>query len=211
MTCKDCIHYAVCKEHEKIMLTVNNLYELIYQSGVEVSCKHFSTADVVSKSEVEELEKEVERLTAILNSYALQYGTVVDKQKVIDKANAEVARGIFKEIDLIFRNYYAKCSENKELKLLEPLCQAERFVINEMWHEVAELKKKYLGEPSSTPNNTCICCGEIIPEGRQVCPACEKQLKNYKPKGVKTKTVGKYVAPDLGVQLTIDDMENNND
>ena len=21
----------------------------------------------------------------------------------------------------------------------------------------------------------CICCGEIIPEGRQVCPKCEKQ------------------------------------
>lgn len=23
--------------------------------------------------------------------------------------------------------------------------------------------------------NTCVCCGEIIPEGRQVCPACEKE------------------------------------
>ena len=82
MTCKDCIHYAVCKEHEKIMLTVNNLYELIYQSGVEVSCKHFSTADVVSKSEVEELEKEVERLTAILNSYALQYFEKVSEKGI---------------------------------------------------------------------------------------------------------------------------------
>ena len=60
----------------------------------------------------------------------------------------EFAREIFEEIDLIFRNYYAKCSENKELKLLEPLCQAERFVINEMWHEVAELKKKYTEEQS---------------------------------------------------------------
>lgn len=73
------------------------------------------------------------------------------------------------------------------------------------------IEQKYGEAPSPTPNNMCICCGEIIPEGRQVCPACEKQLKNYKPKGVKTKTVGKYVAPDLGVQLTIDDMENNND
>lgn len=26
--------------------------------------------------------------------------------------------------------------------------------------------------------NRCICCGEIIPEGRQVCPKCE----NAKPK-----------------------------
>ena len=22
--------------------------------------------------------------------------------------------------------------------------------------------------------NTCVCCGAIIPEGRQVCPKCEK-------------------------------------
>lgn len=22
--------------------------------------------------------------------------------------------------------------------------------------------------------NRCVCCGEIIPEGRQVCPSCEK-------------------------------------
>lgn len=26
------------------------------------------------------------------------------------------------------------------------------------------------------PNvNRCVCCGEIIPEGRQVCPICEKR------------------------------------
>lgn len=29
-------------------------------------------------------------------------------------------------------------------------------------------------------NNTCVCCGEIIPEGRQVCPACIKQ-RELKP------------------------------
>ena len=30
-------------------------------------------------------------------------------------------------------------------------------------------------------NNTCICCGEPIPEGRQVCPPCEELLiKNSK-------------------------------
>ena len=22
--------------------------------------------------------------------------------------------------------------------------------------------------------NTCVCCGEIIPEGQQVCPNCKK-------------------------------------
>ena len=49
MICKDCFHYDVCKEHDKIMLTVNNLYELMYQSGVEVSCKQFKSVDIVEE------------------------------------------------------------------------------------------------------------------------------------------------------------------
>ncbi len=27
-------------------------------------------------------------------------------------------------------------------------------------------------------NNTCVCCGDIIPEGRQVCPGCNKLPSN---------------------------------
>lgn len=27
-------------------------------------------------------------------------------------------------------------------------------------------------------NNTCVCCGAIIPEGRQVCPNCESGKYN---------------------------------
>ena len=26
-------------------------------------------------------------------------------------------------------------------------------------------------------DNTCVCCGETIPEGRQVCPKCEKECE----------------------------------
>lgn len=54
------------------------------------------TAGYRKQSEVEALENEIERLERILNSYALQYGTVVDQQKVIDKAKTEVVM----EIDL---------------------------------------------------------------------------------------------------------------
>jgi hypothetical protein len=25
-------------------------------------------------------------------------------------------------------------------------------------------------------HNRCVCCGVIIPEGRQVCPSCEKKF-----------------------------------
>jgi ribonucleoside-triphosphate reductase len=35
-------------------------------------------------------------------------------------------------------------------------------------------------------DNRCICCGEIIPEGRQVCPVCEKlKVANKLGRGVK--------------------------
>lgn len=28
----------------------------------------------------------------------------------------------------------------------------------------------------TTTDNRCVCCGVVIPEGRQVCPNCEKEL-----------------------------------
>jgi predicted nucleic acid-binding Zn ribbon protein len=27
-------------------------------------------------------------------------------------------------------------------------------------------------------DNTCVCCGAIIPEGRQICPMCEEIRKD---------------------------------
>ena len=58
-----------------------------YYIGKDV--ENIPAADVVPKSEVEQ----------ILNSYALQYGTVTDQQKVIDEAKQEAAREIFEEIE----------------------------------------------------------------------------------------------------------------
>ena len=48
MTCKDCIHRCICKEHERLMLTIDNLYELMYEEGVDKFCEHFrNKADFV--------------------------------------------------------------------------------------------------------------------------------------------------------------------
>ena len=33
-------------------------------------------------------------------------------------------------------------------------------------------------------NETCVCCGEVIPEGRQVCPICG-DITNKNPKSNK--------------------------
>lgn len=36
--------------------------------------------------------------------------------------------------------------------------------------------------------NRCVCCGEIIPEGRMVCPKCEKGAVGMSGKIVHTKS-----------------------
>ena len=34
-------------------------------------------------------------------------------------------------------------------------------------------------------NNRCVCCGKIIPEGRQVCLDCEHKINNNDSKNQK--------------------------
>lgn len=64
---------------------------------------------------------------------------------VLVKAS-DVAREIFAEIDEICRKYFNQCSKEPDCELMKMLQQGERFVINEMWHELADLKKKYESE-----------------------------------------------------------------
>lgn len=80
-------------------------------------------------------ECEVERLRKALDEYEETSG--------LKQAKAEVAKKIFEEIDTIFSEHYGKASEKTDSKLLEPLRQAQRFVINEIYDDLAELKKKY--------------------------------------------------------------------
>ena len=56
--------------------------------------QYLPTADVVPR-------EEVDRLRHILNSYALQYGTVKDQQAAIDRIRQEHAREIFAVIDTL--------------------------------------------------------------------------------------------------------------
>lgn len=34
-------------------------------------------------------------------------------------------------------------------------------------------------------NNRCVCCGKIIPEGRQICLDCEDKINSDKAEGDK--------------------------
>jgi len=42
------------------------------------------------------------------------------------------------------------------------------------WLGVIQMDKNI---PNNTGVETCVCCGKIIPEGRQMCPSCENDTK----------------------------------
>lgn len=44
--------------------------------------------------------------------------------------------------------------------------------------ECERLKAELFGRVIVASDNRCVCCGEIIPEGRQVCPNCEKSAED---------------------------------
>lgn len=96
--------------------------------GVKALIDRQPTADVVPKSE-----------------YIQQIAEVQGLRQALLESKTEYAREIFEEIDQIFRRQYELCSQT-DFKLLEPILQGERFTINEMWHKVAKLKKKYTEE-----------------------------------------------------------------
>lgn len=79
------------------------------------------TADVVPRAEVERLEQ-------ILNSYALQYGTVKDQQEVIDKIKRETAMEMFEEIEKCWKYNFDGITEYEISK-----------------EDFDEFKKKYTG------------------------------------------------------------------
>ena len=109
-----------------------------------------------ANQEVEKADKEIERLTKILENYALQYGTVTDKQKVIDQAKQEVAREIFDKFEChistgirilkdCINDTDAEQVKRHLLGRLHELCGMEKFI--------AELKKKYIGKDTDVPTN----------------------------------------------------------
>ena len=112
--------------------------------------QYLPTADVVPKSEVEETTGKYEDLK-------LKYADLQkDKDELIawvDDKKTEVARDIFAEIEKYKRSPMPEC---------KPV-----YVINDSGF--SELKKKYIPQN----DDRCVVCGEIIPEGRQVCLKCQ--------------------------------------
>ena len=141
------------------------------QSAAIYAIREVPTADVVPKSEAERLHEALSKAEADVKNYmkvaeyqqslsVKRYHEIKRLKEDIERleeinerdvenlrlAKAEVAREIFEEIDIILSEHYGKASEKTDSKLLEPLRQAQRFVINEIYDDLAELKKKYTEE-----------------------------------------------------------------
>lgn len=75
----------------------------------------------------------------------------------LDNAKAEAARELISDVIEILNDEYRKC-DTKEIKTILVIVNA-----------ITELKKKYIPQN----DDRCVVCGEIVPEGRQVCPKCQ--------------------------------------
>ena len=112
-------------------------------SAVDNSTKEF----LKLHDKYQDQKTEIERLERICNSYAMQYGTVTDRQKVIDEAKAEVAREIFAEIEKTLsqwiNRYYSITVSTFDL-IEEPLkAMGSESALRAFRDYVAELKKKH--------------------------------------------------------------------
>lgn len=105
--------------------------------------KHIPAAEVVPRSEVERLEKEVDRLSQVVLYH--------------DAFKADEIREIFEEIETLF-------GAATEVTIIAQVIEMSEY---------KALKKKYLPETKVSSGDICVVCGESVPEGRQVCGMCE--------------------------------------
>lgn len=97
------IDLLIDKVEETNWYHINKNGELVVGANSETDIPLYKLSDILrilAEAPVIDVvpESEVERLKSICNSYALQYGTVRDQQKVIDEAKQEAAAKIFEEI-----------------------------------------------------------------------------------------------------------------
>ena len=63
--------------------------------------------------------------------------------------------------------------EHEKAKMLEYVHNPIAYALYHVWKK-ADAERKIPNE------NTCVSCGVIIPEGRQVCPNCNKSIERSK-------------------------------
>ena len=178
--CKECLHYEVCaKEGRLVQVDEHTWDNYNVLDDVEHFCTNYFTADVVPKSEVVELENKLRPLEDKLRQYEQICGKLAIKYGV--------AVGLIDGKETV---YISKgiAKVTKELAIRRTRQEVAREIFEEIEHAIDYAEIEW---------------GTIF--GVKCSIAAVK--KKYTD-GAKTKEIGKFVAPKV-VQLTIDDMENN--
>jgi hypothetical protein len=134
-------------------------------------------------------DKEIERLNAELAAkkelWGIEFaGTVWDEAKIRRLKNelaAEKKRADAAIADLTREDLCDICKHNTnnpdcecdcETCTLECVCKDCHYDDKFEWENQTAESAPAISEPNA---DTCVVCGAIVPEGRQVCPICEKE------------------------------------
>ena len=165
-TCEDCIGCDYCSEYDKY--DINFIWSLPETQDVRTECSLFKDkAEVVPRSEVEELQKRINDYERVVGKLSftvdgvpiLIIGENVEyiqkelangfKYIAVKKAKQEVAREIFKKIEKNTIQAIKKLKDTKEGVTDQNLRNYINGKIGEVENTqtfIAELKKKYIGE-----------------------------------------------------------------
>lgn len=159
--CKDCNSYNGIRcgscEFDDAMSFIDDFPEADVVPRTDFADQQARTAmfvEVIARQgkEIERLECQIGMLNEITNSYALQYGTAIDKEIILKGVKTEVAREIFAEIDNMFIDFISLFHDNISKATIEQNKDKQQVnsvalsVIDTARKCLAELKKKYLGE-----------------------------------------------------------------
>ena len=109
-------------------------------------------------AKVRKLTKENEKLEAMLSMWK---STAYCEKDRLNSIKADTVERMKRDLYVEFI-YIAGCQKDNEPNMRS----------QEVCEVLDKVAKKHLVNPEN--HNLCVSCGEVIPEGRQVCPNCEK-------------------------------------
>lgn len=118
--------------------------------------------------EIKRLKDEVETKDAIIK---LLEQDIADRDKMLEAKVEDVYADFMQDYKLMREELDGAYRENTALA--EEVARLKQY--NEaLSAEVVRLIEEKAAYRKYVVNQECVCCGKKIPEGRQVCPSCEK-------------------------------------
>ena len=131
--------------------------DLPYKASVKRVLMQAPTADVVEVNLVNKLTDENDKLKAMVEMWK---STAYCEKDRLNSIKADTIQKLKRDLYVEFL-YIARCQKDDEPNMTS----------QEVFDALDRVAKRHLDGFGN--DNRCVSCGEIIPEGRQVCPQCE--------------------------------------